>query len=197
MHGAVPGSNVGPGSDGVPDPRSARGARRRSCGGVGRRQAARGAGGAGVACQRAGERGATGGRAVGRGRAGGRGQDGAGHVSRLRKALGDTGVLETTPAGYRLGVGPGELDAERFERAAGGRAARRWPPGDADARGRAAARGARSCGAGRRWRSSRGRRSRRRRSRGWRSCGWARWRRGWRPTWPPGGTPSWWPSSSG
>src|SRR3954451_22627395 len=38
-------------------------------------------------------------------------------VSRLRRALGDIGVLETTPAGYRLVVGPDELDAERFERA--------------------------------------------------------------------------------
>ena len=38
-------------------------------------------------------------------------------MSRLRKDLGETGVLETTPAGYRLVVGPGELDLERFERA--------------------------------------------------------------------------------
>ena len=37
------------------------------------------------------------------------------HVSRLRKALGDGDVVETTPAGYRLRVRPGELDAERFE----------------------------------------------------------------------------------
>src|SRR4051812_12638188 len=37
------------------------------------------------------------------------------HVSRLRKALGDTEVLGTTPAGYRLRVRPGELDAERFK----------------------------------------------------------------------------------
>ncbi len=37
------------------------------------------------------------------------------HVSRLRKALGDEELLETTPAGYRLNVKPGELDAERFE----------------------------------------------------------------------------------
>src|SRR3954467_5555576 len=37
------------------------------------------------------------------------------HVSRVRKALGDAGVLATTPAGYRLAVRPGELDAERFE----------------------------------------------------------------------------------
>src|SRR4051794_8547052 len=45
-------------------------------------------------------------------------------VSRLRRALGETGVLETTPAGYRLALGPDELDAERFERAvAAGRAA--------------------------------------------------------------------------
>jgi len=40
------------------------------------------------------------------------------HVSRLRRALGDPGVLATTPAGYRLRVLPGELDAERFERLA-------------------------------------------------------------------------------
>src|SRR4051794_2270097 len=32
------------------------------------------------------------------------------HVSRLRKALGDPGVLVTTTAGYRLGVGADELD---------------------------------------------------------------------------------------
>jgi WD40 repeat protein/DNA-binding SARP family transcriptional activator len=36
------------------------------------------------------------------------------HVSRLRKALGED-ILTTTPAGYRLRVGPGELDAERFD----------------------------------------------------------------------------------
>ncbi len=37
------------------------------------------------------------------------------HVSRLRKALGDEDLLETTPAGYRLNIEPGELDAARFE----------------------------------------------------------------------------------
>jgi predicted ATPase/DNA-binding SARP family transcriptional activator len=37
------------------------------------------------------------------------------YVSRLRKALGDDGVLASTAAGYRLRVAPGELDAERFE----------------------------------------------------------------------------------
>jgi predicted ATPase len=36
------------------------------------------------------------------------------HVSRLRKALGDPDAVRTTPAGYRLRVRPGELDAERF-----------------------------------------------------------------------------------
>src|SRR3954452_19023710 len=35
------------------------------------------------------------------------------HVSRLRKALGGSEIIETTPAGYRLRVRPGELDAER------------------------------------------------------------------------------------
>ena len=38
------------------------------------------------------------------------------HISRLRKALGDGEIVATTPAGYRLRVRPGELDAERFER---------------------------------------------------------------------------------
>src|SRR3954453_9503962 len=38
------------------------------------------------------------------------------YVARLRKALEDPDVLVTTPAGYRLRVRPGELDAERFER---------------------------------------------------------------------------------
>jgi predicted ATPase/DNA-binding SARP family transcriptional activator len=38
------------------------------------------------------------------------------YVARLRKALGDPGLLVTTPGGYCLRVAPGELDAERFER---------------------------------------------------------------------------------
>lgn len=38
------------------------------------------------------------------------------HISRLRKALGDSDVLVTTPAGYLLRVRPGELDADRFQR---------------------------------------------------------------------------------
>src|SRR5262245_35376621 len=38
------------------------------------------------------------------------------NVSRLRKALGGDGLVQATPAGYRLNVEPGELDAERFER---------------------------------------------------------------------------------
>ena len=38
------------------------------------------------------------------------------YVSRLRKALGDADALVTTPAGYRLRVRAGELDAERFSR---------------------------------------------------------------------------------
>jgi DNA-binding SARP family transcriptional activator len=37
------------------------------------------------------------------------------HISRLRKALGDPERVATTPVGYCLRVGPGELDAERFE----------------------------------------------------------------------------------
>lgn len=38
------------------------------------------------------------------------------YVSRLRQALGDSGVVVTTPAGYRLCVQPDELDTQRFER---------------------------------------------------------------------------------
>src|SRR3954453_20041071 len=38
------------------------------------------------------------------------------YVSRLRKALGERERLVIGPAGYRLRVLPGELDAERFER---------------------------------------------------------------------------------
>ena len=37
------------------------------------------------------------------------------HVTRVRAALGDADVLVTEPAGYRLRVRAGELDAERFE----------------------------------------------------------------------------------
>jgi DNA-binding SARP family transcriptional activator/class 3 adenylate cyclase len=37
------------------------------------------------------------------------------HVSRTRAALGDPDALVTTPAGYRLRVRDGELDADRFE----------------------------------------------------------------------------------
>ena len=40
------------------------------------------------------------------------------HVSRLRKALGDSEILSTTSAGYLLRVLPGELDAERFAKLA-------------------------------------------------------------------------------
>ena len=37
------------------------------------------------------------------------------HVSRLRKALGGTDIVQPTSAGYRLTVGPGEVDLERFQ----------------------------------------------------------------------------------
>jgi DNA-binding SARP family transcriptional activator len=37
------------------------------------------------------------------------------YVSRLRKTLGEEELLATTPAGYRLRLAPGQLDAERFE----------------------------------------------------------------------------------
>jgi DNA-binding SARP family transcriptional activator len=38
------------------------------------------------------------------------------HVSRLRKALGNADIIDTTPAVYRLRVGADELDAAQFER---------------------------------------------------------------------------------
>ncbi len=38
------------------------------------------------------------------------------HISRLRKALGEPGIVATTRAGYSLRVGPDELDATRFSR---------------------------------------------------------------------------------
>ena len=55
------------------------------------------------------------------------------HVSRLRKALGDTDAVMTTPAGYRLRVGADEVDAGASRmawRKVGGRLA----AGDAGAR---------------------------------------------------------------
>ena len=92
--------------------------------------------------------------------------------------------MTTTPAGYRLRVRPGELDAERFARLVeDGR--RALAAGEPSTRRRCCARRWR-CGAGRRspsWRSSR---SRRPRSRGWRSSGWPRSRRASRPTSPCG-----------
>ena len=117
------------------------------------------------------------------------------YVARLRKALGDPDVLVTTPAGYRLRVRPGELDAERFERlVADGREALAAGRGGATPPRRCARRW--SCGAGRRWPSSPPRRSRRPRSRAWRSSASRRSRCASRPTSPPGATPSWSASSS-
>ncbi len=73
------------------------------------------------------------------------------HVSRLRKALGDPDAVSTTPAGYRLRVRPGELDAERFARgAAEGR--RALEAGDRSARGSCCVKRS-SCGMGQRWRT--------------------------------------------
>src|SRR4051794_41980717 len=46
----------------------------------------------------------------------GAGKTGQGHVSRLRKALGDPEAGSTTPAGYPVGGRPGELDAQRVAR---------------------------------------------------------------------------------
>src|SRR3954447_401472 len=38
------------------------------------------------------------------------------YVSRLRRAMGAAAPIETTPAGYRLRVRPGQIDLEQFER---------------------------------------------------------------------------------
>jgi predicted ATPase len=40
-------------------------------------------------------------------------------VSRLRRAIGDTGAVVQSPAGYRLAADPSDVDANRFERLAG------------------------------------------------------------------------------
>src|SRR5919197_2666070 len=55
------------------------------------------------------------------------------YVSRLRKALGDDRLVESTPAGYRLRVPPGEVDAQSFERLRPGGAARRGAGGAREA----------------------------------------------------------------
>ena len=48
-------------------------------------------------------------------RPGRRGEDRAGARLAAAQGAGNGDVVETTPAGYRLHVRPGELDAERFE----------------------------------------------------------------------------------
>ena len=92
------------------------------------------------------------------------------HVSRLRKALGDHSVVVSSPAGYRLRVPPGELDADRFERLLerGQRSLAKAEAEDAAAVFREALGAvARAC----LWPTWRSSRSRRPRSRGWRSSG--------------------------
>ena len=82
-----------------------------------RREAPRSARGARAARERGGQRRAHGGRAVGRGRA----APERSRPSRFTFAVAPGArrpgaLLSTTPAGYRLRVELGELDAERFER---------------------------------------------------------------------------------
>ena len=181
------------GRDGVPDPRAARGAQRARRGRAWAGQAARGARRAAAACERAGERGAAGAGAVGRGRAG------AARSRRCRctsRGCARRSAIRTWWRRRRRATGcacgPGELDAERFERGVeAGRGA--LDAGPRRAGGGAAARGAWRCGAGRRWPIWRSSRSRRRRSRGWRSSGWPRSRRAWRPT-SPRAAARWWAS---
>ena len=115
--GRPPGGGIGSGSGshGVFDPRSARGARRRSCVGARRRQAARVAGAAAAARSRAGQRRADRARALGRGRAGGRGRRRCRCTSRGcgGRSAAPTCWSRRAPA-TRLRARPGELDAERF-----------------------------------------------------------------------------------
>ena len=127
---------------GVRDPRSARGARRRPRGGARRRQAARGAGGAGAARQPAGERGTPRPRAVGRGRAAERGQDGAG----LRRAAAQ-GARRPRRAGHHAGRLPPARGARASSTPSASSA--RSPPGATRWRPVARRRRPRSCA--RRW----------------------------------------------
>jgi hypothetical protein len=108
------------------------------------------------------------------------------HMSRLRKALGDGATVETTPAGYRLRVLPGELDAERstsWSTWGGGRS----PMESRSSRRRCCARPL-GCGVVRRCRISGTSRSWRRRRGGSRSVSWPRWSWRSRAIWPPGVT---------
>ena len=174
-------------NDGVPDPRTAGGARRARRGGVGRGQAARGAGGAAAARQRAGERRAAGAGAVGRGRAGGRGEDGAGATSRGCARRSATPERDRHDAGAAIGCGAARTSSTPSASSARGRrGGGRWPRATPSAAAQllrealALWRGAAAGGPGVRAVRAGAR------SRGWRSSGWPRWRRASRPTSPPG-----------
>ena len=120
-------------------------------------------------------------------------------VSRLRKALGEPGIVATKGKSYEVRVRPGSLTPSASSPSSMTDDAR-WPPGMPRRRRPPCARGSRS-GAGRRspiWRSSR---SRTPTSRGSRSSGWPRSRRAWKRTSPPASTlrwsascDSWWPT---
>ena len=88
------------------------------------------------------------------------------YISRLRRALGDGGMIATREHGYELQVDPECLDAHRFERLLG-KGAANWPRGARSARPRRSRRRWR-CGAGARWRIWPSKRSRSARSRAWR-----------------------------
>src|SRR4051794_12684211 len=116
------------------------------------------------------------------------------YVSRLRKALGDAAVVETTAGGYRLLIEPEELDAERFARAVtAGREA--LAEGDAERAG-AVLRGALALWRGAPLEEFAWAPSRRPRSSGSRSCASAPWSHSSTSSRRPGGTPTWWPTCS-
>ena len=157
-------------SRGVPDPGSARCARRRPRGAGARRQAARRSRAAARARRPARRRRPDRAGAVGRGRAR------AARRTRCRStSRGCARRSATAPrsrpraAGYELRVEPGQLDAQRFEAGlADGRA--ELAAGRPEAAAAALEARWRS-GAGRRWASSRTCRSPSASARGWRSCG--------------------------
>ena len=122
------------------------------------------------------------------------------HISRLRKALGGedgagaAGSIATRERGYRLEIDPEQLDSHRFEAlVAQGRAEL---AADRPSRGRPRSKRPWRSGMARRWRTSPTRRSPRPRSRAWTTCGSRPWSSSWRRSSRSAATPRWWSSSS-
>ena len=120
------------------------------------------------------------------------------YVHELRGLAGDPDgrMLVTRSPGYQLLIAPEQVDAGRFEEAAGGRPARRWRMVTRGRRGSCCVRGWR-CGADRRWPTCPPACWSRRRQTGWTSCGWSRWNYGSKLTWRPAARPPAWRRSCG